>query len=186
MKVFNSYVFLLLLLLTGSASALSAQNRAISGRVLDALQEPLIGVTVGIEGSSRGSVTDINGVFELQIPISGATLNFSYVGYITEKVKVKPGQNDIVVYMQEDAIMLDEAVVIGYGTQKKVNLTGAVTMVDNKSLENRVSHSLTNMLQGSVPGCFRTRRTGTVRPSIWRQCPDSRCRRSGNRRPHTG
>ena len=89
MKVFNSYVFLLLLLLTGSASALSAQNRAISGRVLDALQEPLIGVTVGIEGSSRGSVTDINGVFELQIPISGATLNFSYVGYITEKVKVK-------------------------------------------------------------------------------------------------
>ena len=160
MKVFNSYVFLLLLLLTGSASALSAQNRAISGRVLDALQEPLIGVTVGIEGSSRGSVTDINGVFELQIPISGATLNFSYVGYITEKVKVKPGQNDIVVYMQEDAIMLDEAVVIGYGTQKKVNLTGAVTMVDNKSLENRVSHSLTNMLQGSVPGLNITTSSG--------------------------
>lgn len=160
MKVFNSYVFLLLLLLTGSASALSAQNRAISGRVLDALQEPLIGLTVGIEGSSRGSVTDINGVFELQIPISGATLNFSYVGYITEKVKVKPGQNDIVVYMQEDAIMLDEAVVIGYGTQKKVNLTGAVTMVDNKSLENRVSHSLTNMLQGSVPGLNITTSSG--------------------------
>lgn len=92
MKVFNSYVFLLLLLLTGSVSTLSAQNRTVSGKVLDALQEPLIGVSIVIDGTAQGSITDVDGAFELQIPAGGATLNFSYVGYLTEKVKVKPGQ----------------------------------------------------------------------------------------------
>ena len=97
MKVFNSYVFLLLLLLTGSVSTLSAQNRTVSGKVLDALQEPLIGVSIVIDGTTQGSITDVDGAFELQIPAGGATLNFSYVGYLTEKVKVKPGQKNIVV-----------------------------------------------------------------------------------------
>ena len=160
MKVFNSYVFLLLLLLTGSVSTLSAQNRTVSGKVLDALQEPLIGVSIVIDGTTQGSITDVDGAFELQIPAGGATLNFSYVGYLTEKVKVKPGQKNIVVYMQEDAIMLDEAVVIGYGTQKKVNLTGAVATVGSEKLENRATQSLANMLQGSVAGLNVTTSSG--------------------------
>ena len=160
MKVFNSYVFLLLLLLTGSVSTLSAQNRTVSGKVLDALQEPLIGVSIVIDGTTQGSITDVDGAFELQIPAGGATLNFSYVGYLTEKVKVKPGQKNIVVYMQEDAIMLDEAVVIGYGTQKKVNLRGAVATVGSEKLENRATQSLANMLQGSVAGLNVTTSSG--------------------------
>lgn len=160
MKVFNSYVFLLLLLLTGSVSTLSAQNRTVSGKVLDALQEPLIGVSIVIDGTTQGSITDVDGAFELQIPAGGATLNFSYVGYLTEKVKVKPGQKNIVVYMQEDAIMLDEAVVIGYGTQKKVNLTGAVATVGSEKLENRATQSLANMLQCSVAGLNVTTSSG--------------------------
>lgn len=160
MKVFNSYVFLLLLLLAGSVSTLSAQNRTVSGKVLDALQEPLIGVSIVIDGTAQGSITDVDGAFELQIPAGGATLNFSYVGYLTEKVKVKPGQKNIVVYMQEDAIMLDEAVVIGYGTQKKVNLTGAVATVGSEKLENRATQSLANMLQGSVAGLNVTTSSG--------------------------
>ena len=160
MKVFNSYVFLLLLLLTGSVSTLSAQNRTVSGKVLDALQEPLIGVSIVIDGTTQGSITDVDGAFELQIPAGGATLNFSYVGYLTEKVKVKPGQKNLVVYMQEDAIMLDEAVVIGYGTQKKVNLTGAVATVGSEKLENRATQSLANMLQGSVAGLNVTTSSG--------------------------
>ena len=102
----------------------------------------------------------MDGAFEVQVPAAGATLDFSYVGYLTEKVKVKPGQKNIVVYMQEDAIMLDEAVVVGYGTQKKVNLTGAVATVDSKSLEDRAAHSLTSMLQGSVPGLNVTTSSG--------------------------
>ena len=141
-------------------STLSAQNRTVSGKVLDALQEPLIGVSIVIDGTAQGSITDVDGAFELQIPAGGATLNFSYVGYLTEKVKVKPGQKNIVVYMQEDAIMLDEAVVIGYGTQKKVNLTGAVATVGSEKLENRATQSLANMLQGSVAGLNVTTSSG--------------------------
>lgn len=160
MKVFNSYVLGLLLLLAGSISTLSAQNRKVSGKVLDALQEPLIGVSIRIEGTTQGTITDVDGAFDVQVPAAGATLDFSYVGYLTQKVKVKPGQKNIVVYMQEDAIMLDEAVVVGYGTQKKVNLTGAVATVDSKSLENRAAHSLTSMLQGSVPGLNVTTSSG--------------------------
>lgn len=160
MKVFNSYVLGLLLLLAGSISTLSAQNRKVSGKVLDALQEPLVGVSIRIEGTSQGTITDVDGAFDVQVPAAGATLDFSYVGYLTQKVKVKPGQKNIVVYMQEDAIMLDEAVVVGYGTQKKVNLTGAVATVDSKSLENRAAHSLTSMLQGSVPGLNVTTSSG--------------------------
>lgn len=139
---------------------LSAQNRMVSGKVLDALQEPLVGVSIRIEGTTQGTITDVDGAFEVQVPAAGATLDFSYVGYLTEKVKVKPGQKNIVVYMQEDAIMLDEAVVVGYGTQKKVNLTGAVATVDSKSLEDRAAHSLTSMLQGSVPGLNVTTSSG--------------------------
>ena len=160
MKVFNSYVLGLLLLLVGSISTLSAQNRKVSGKVLDALQEPLVGVSIRIEGTTQGTITDVDGAFDVQVPAAGATLEFSYVGYLTQKVKVKPGQKNIVVYMQEDAIMLDEAVVVGYGTQKKVNLTGAVATVDSKSLENRAAHSLTSMLQGSVPGLNVTTSSG--------------------------
>lgn len=160
MKVFNSYVLVLLLLLAGGISTLSAQNRMVSGKVLDALQEPLVGVSIRIEGTTQGTITDVDGAFEVQVPAAGATLDFSYVGYLTEKVKVKPGQKNIVVYMQEDAIMLDEAVVVGYGTQKKVNLTGAVATVDSKSLEDRAAHSLTSMLQGSVPGLNVTTSSG--------------------------
>ena len=162
MKVFNSYVFLLLLLLTGSVSTLSAQNRTVSGKVLDALQEPLIGVSIVIDGTTQGSITDVDGAFELQIPAGGATLNFSYVGYLTEKVKVKPGQKNIVVYMQEDAIMLDEAVVIGYGTQKKVNLTGSVGLATAKEIEARPVANATQALQGLVPGLQITTNTGEL------------------------
>lgn len=160
MKVFNSYVLVLLLLLAGGISTLSAQNRMVSGKVLDALQEPLVGVSIRIEGTTQGTITDVDGAFEVQVPAAGATLDFSYVGYLTEKVKVKPGQKNIVVYMQEDAIMLDEAVVIGYGTQKKVNLTGAVATVGSEKLENRATQSLANMLQGSVAGLNVTTSSG--------------------------
>ena len=160
MKVFNSYVLGLLLLLVGSISTLSAQNRKVSGKVLDALQEPLVGVSIRIEGTTQGTITDVDGAFDVQVPAAGATLDFSYVGYLTQKVKVKPGQKNIVVYMQEDAIMLDEAVVVGYGTQKKVNLTGAVATVGSEKLENRATQSLASMLQGSVAGLNVTTSSG--------------------------
>lgn len=159
MKVFKFYVLVLLLLVEG-LSTLSAQDRMITGKVLDGLQEPLIGVSIRIEGSTTGGTTDADGNFKLRVPQEETTLIVSYVGYLTDRVKVKPGKNNLIIYMQEDAILLDEAVVIGYGTQKKVNLTGAVTMVGSEKLENRATQSLANMLQGSVAGLNVTTSSG--------------------------
>ena len=159
MKLFK-LSFLLLLLFTQSAFALYAQDGVVTGKVMDAQHEPLVGVTISIEGTSQGSITDVDGAFILQIPSKNAVLNFSYVGYTPQKVKVTAGQKSIKVYMTEDAIQLEEAVAIGYGTQKKVNLTGAITTVGSKNLENRVSHSVTNMLQGAVAGLNITTSSG--------------------------
>ncbi|MEN6455599.1 MAG: TonB-dependent receptor plug domain-containing protein, partial [Prolixibacteraceae bacterium] len=160
MKAIKSFVLLILLFAVQSFSILSAQNRTISGKVLDIQQEPLVGVTIQLNATTQGTITAADGSFRLQAPSEAVVLNISYVGYLTQKVKVAPDQNDIKVYLQEDVILIDEAVVVGYGTQKKVNLTGAVTTVDNKTLENRVSHSLTTMLQGSVPGLNITTSSG--------------------------
>ena len=143
---------LLLLLFLSSVCTLKAQQKNVAGQVLEVNDEPLVGVTVMVDGTTHGTITDADGKFALMIDGNQADINLSYVGYLTKKMQVRAGQKSLVIYMQEDAIMLDEAVVIGYGTQKKVNLTGAVATIDNKALENRVSHSISNMLQGAVAG----------------------------------
>ncbi len=160
MKVFKSLILLLLLLAAESISVLSAQNRVVSGKVLDTQQEPLAGVTIQVKGTSKGSISKADGSFSLQVPSETIELSFSYVGYLSQQVKVTPGQKNITVHLREDAILLGETVVIGYGTQKKVNLTGAVATVESKTLENRASHSLANMLQGSVAGLNITTSSG--------------------------
>lgn len=152
MRVFRPLVLTLLWVLGGGILSLSAQNRVVSGKVLDANQQPLVGVAVLVDGTTKGVTTSENGSFSIQVSAKEIVLTVSSLGYLTQKVTVAPSKNDITVYLQEDAIMLDEAVVIGYGTQKKVNLTGAVATVGGKELENRVAHSLGNMLQGSVAG----------------------------------
>lgn len=149
MKVFKSAFLLLLLLAT---DMLFAQNRVISGKVVDTQQEPLVGVTIQVSTTAAGGISNADGSFSIQIPSKTVELKFSYVGYLPQKIKVTPNQKNITVCLKEDAILLGETVVIGYGTQKKVNLTGAIATVQSKSLENRASHSLSSMLQGSVAG----------------------------------
>lgn len=161
MKVFKAYFLLMFVLLMSNITVALGQNRVLSGKVMDNLKEPLIGVSIQVAGTTMGTITSDDGTFQVNVPVEKVTtLHMSYVGYLTQKIEVKPGENNIVVYMQEDAIMLEEAVVVGYGTQKKVNLTGAITTVGSEKLENRVSHSLTNMLQGSVPGLNVTTSSG--------------------------
>ncbi len=161
MKVFKAYFLLLFVLLMSNITVALGQNRVLSGKVMDNLKEPLIGVSIQVAGTTMGTITSDDGTFQVNVPVGKVTtLHMSYVGYLTQKIEVKPGENNIIVYMQEDAIMLEEAVVVGYGTQKKVNLTGAITTVGSEKLENRVSHSLTNMLQGSVPGLNVTTSSG--------------------------
>ena len=150
MRLFKSFAASLALLLA-SFSAF-AQTREISGVVLDATDFPLIGVAVIVDGTTNGAMTDENGAFALRVPATEVILNVSSLGYETKLVTVPANQDKLTIYLSEDNMMIDETVVVGYGTQKKVNLTGAVGVVDSKQLEDRTSHNLSAMLQGSVPG----------------------------------
>lgn len=100
-------------------TALSAQNREVSGKVLDANQQPLVGVAVLVDGTTKGVTTSENGTFKIQVPSGEAVLQVTCLGYLPQKVTVPSSRNSITIYLQEDAIMLDATVVIGYGTQKK-------------------------------------------------------------------
>jgi TonB-linked SusC/RagA family outer membrane protein len=160
MNILKSVALFLILLLAGSSMVLSAQNRSISGKVFDTNEEPLIGVTVTIENTAIGAITDIDGAFTLQVPEGKVVLNVSYVGFVPQKVTVASGQSNVTVRLSEDAVLLNEVVVVGYGKQKKVNLTGAVASVGGEELENRVTKSLSSMLQGTVAGLNVTTSSG--------------------------
>ena len=143
-----------LLLVLAAAFALPAQNtRTLTGAVLDTQQQPIAGAALIVKGHpSMGVVTEENGTFLLSVPVGEVVLQVNCLGYSDQEVTVPASRDRITVVLQEDNQLLNETVVVGYGVQKKVNLTGAVTQVDSKSLENRSAHSVSNMLQGSVPG----------------------------------
>ncbi|WP_300704850.1 TonB-dependent receptor [Bacteroides sp.] len=131
---------------------IQAQNvRSISGQVVDDKGEPIIGANVTMVGNkSLGTITDIDGNFSLKVP-GGATLDISYIGYVTRKVKLDNKVTYSIV-LQEDSEQLDEVVVVGYGTQKKVNLTGAVSAIDNEELAATKNQNTQNMLTGKIAG----------------------------------
>lgn len=144
------WIFLLTLLVTALPSL--GATRTLKGNLTDLNDEPIVGASIIVQNTSIGCMTDIDGDFTLSVPDETITLVISCIGYETKKVEVPVNQSSVKIQLIEDALLLEETVVVGYGTQKKVNLTGAVTSVGGKELENRVSHSLTNMLQGLVPG----------------------------------
>lgn len=131
---------------------LSAQTRSVSGKVLDGNDQPLPGVAVIQSGTTNGTVTIDDGSFVIRVPEGSVTLQFTSLGYEDKSVTVSASQSVVNVLLRENSMALDETVVVGYGTQKKVNLTGAITAIESKELEDRTSHSLSTMLQGSVPG----------------------------------
>lgn len=122
------------------------QNGTVKGVVLDAAGIPVIGANVVIKGTTTGTITDMDGNFVLSAP-ENAMLEISYIGYLPQTVRVMSGK-DLKVRLKEDSKSLDELVVVGYGTQKKVNLTGAVTSLDAETLENRPITNSTQALQG--------------------------------------
>ncbi len=128
------------------------QRVAATGVVQDAESgEPIIGASVVEKGTTNGVVTDVNGRFTLNVS-AGSVLQISYVGYETQEVTVTDGKT-ILVMLREDTELLDEVVVVGYGTQKKANLTGAVSTVDvSKTLEAKPQMDVAKALQGVVPG----------------------------------
>lgn len=145
-------LFLTVIMLLTCTSIAFAQDRTVTGTVYDPDDEPLIGVSITVPGAATTAITDIDGKFSIKLPAKETVVQFAYIGYDTQKVKVAPGQTTVNVVMKENATTLNETVVIGYGTQKKVNLTGAVASVDGSKLEGRTSSNISNMLQGSVPG----------------------------------
>lgn len=127
------------------------QQQEASGIVTDANGSPIIGASVVAKGTNNGTITDANGHFTLKVS-PNTTLQISFVGYQTEEVRVTDGKL-IRVVLQEDTELLDELVVVGYGTQKKANLTGAVSTVDvTKTLDAKPQMDVAKALQGVVPG----------------------------------
>jgi TonB-linked SusC/RagA family outer membrane protein len=140
-------------------SQISAPQDVLKGKVSDENGEGLPGVTVVIKGTTIGTVTNMDGEYSLDNIPEGSTLQFSFVGMLTQEIEVD-NQTSINVTLVADAVGIEEVVVIGYGTQKKVNLTSAVQMVDTKDLENRPVKSVAEMLSASVPGLNITTTSG--------------------------
>lgn len=124
--------------------------KKVSGTVTDQKGEPIIGASLLIKGTKRGTITDVNGNFTLEAD-NRSILTISYIGYSTIEVEIG-SQKNVVVKLNENLKQLDEVVVVGYGTQKKVNLTGSVEMVSAKQIADRPEQDISNLLTGQVPG----------------------------------
>lgn len=126
------------------------QSREVTETVIDATGEGVIGASVMVKGTTTGTITDFDGNFRINAGPK-SVLVISYIGYMTQEITVGT-QNNITVTLKDDTQTLDEVVVVGFGTQKKVNLTGSVSVVDAKELASRPVTNVSQALQGLVPG----------------------------------
>jgi TonB-linked SusC/RagA family outer membrane protein len=126
------------------------QQKEITGKVTDSDGLPLPGVSVIVKGTTIGTVTNADGEFSLNIPLNAEILQFSFVGMRTQEIHIE-GRTTITVVMEEDVLGIEEVVAVGYGTQKKANLTGAVGVATAERLENRPIVSAGQGLQGVIP-----------------------------------
>ena len=149
MKRKLSHLFGMLVLLLLLPGQISAQNVRVTGRVLDEQGEGVIGAGVVIQGTTTGTITDFDGNFSLSVP-RGTTLEISCVGYATQEVQVTGAT--LTVTLLPDTTALDESVVIAYGQQKKVTITGAVSAVSGEGLMKAPVANVANALQGNLPG----------------------------------
>ena len=165
----KKHIFLMLFISLGMLFGVSqamfaqgAQKQQVTGTVTDEAGEPLIGVTVIENGASVGAITDLDGNYSLEAA-PNATLTFSYVGYLTQNVKLG-GRSNLNITLKEDNALLDEVVVVGYGIQRKSDVTGALTRVNEEQLNNRPVSNAFEALQGKAAGVDITtsERPGTV------------------------
>ena len=134
-----------------ASAAVTQQTIKVKGQVVDQDGEPLIGATVRVKGASSGSVTDIDGNFQIDAA-SNATLVISYVGYKDREVAVRGRAQIDPIQMEADSHVLDQVVVVGYGTQKKADLTGSVSIVNADELKRVSNSNISTMLEGKVAG----------------------------------
>ncbi|MCM0718405.1 TonB-dependent receptor [Parabacteroides sp. W1-Q-101] len=144
--------------------SITQQQKAISGVIFDgAMNEPLIGANVIVKGTTNGTVTDLDGKFTLEANPNDI-LVISSIGFKTIEIKASEAAKGKII-LQEDSKALDEVVIVGYGVQKKVNLTGAVTSIGSEELKERVNTDVLASVQGQVPGVTIITRPGSS-PSI--------------------
>jgi TonB-linked SusC/RagA family outer membrane protein len=141
-----------ILLIFGVAVYTANAQINVSGRVIDATNEPLAGVSVVVESTTFGTITDADGKYSISVPNASSVLRFSYLGYKEQKMTVGD-RTEINVKMEENASLLDEVVVVGYGTQKKVNVTGAVSSINfEDQVASRPITSVSSSLAGLAAG----------------------------------
>lgn len=156
-KKMLTHLFGLMVLLLLPSGYSFAQNLRVQGRVLDESGEGVIGAGVVIQGTTQGTVTDVDGNYELSVP-HGAMLEFSCVGYATQVFQVTGTHLDVT--MAPDTRLIDESVVVAYGQQTKVTITGAVTAVGGEALMKSPVANVANSLQGNLPGVTAVQPSG--------------------------
>ncbi|MDE6865973.1 MAG: SusC/RagA family TonB-linked outer membrane protein, partial [Muribaculaceae bacterium] len=150
----------LLLFMVLTSMGLYAQNVNVSGTVRSSLDdEPLIGVSVLVKGTAVGTSTDIDGNFSLSVK-PGSTLKFTYVGYTPYEMKVTRAESDLNIILIEDSEILNDVVVVGYGTQKKSVVTAAISQVGEETLAQTVPTNVQNALKGVTAGVTATTANG--------------------------
>ncbi|MGM0474481.1 MAG: SusC/RagA family TonB-linked outer membrane protein, partial [Bacteroidota bacterium] len=129
-----------------------AQERSVTGMVTDAATgEPLIGVNIVVEGTTIGTISDADGSYSITVPSAESVIDYSFVGYTTQQIRVG-NQTEINVELEPSAVGLDELVVIGYGTQRRGSITGAISSVDSDDIQERPVLNAGEALQGRAPG----------------------------------
>jgi len=149
-------LFVVLAGLVLGASVLSAQNIKVTGVVTDTEKLPVMGAAVMVSGTSIGTATDLDGNFEIEVP-DGSVLEISSIGYETRKVKATAKMNIVLV---EDAELLNESVVVGYGVQKRESLTGAISQIRSEDIAATKTADGVAALQGKIPGLLITQNSG--------------------------
>lgn len=140
-------------------------TQTVTGTVTDESNVPIPGVSIVVKGTGLGIISDAEGKFQIEVPNSSSVLVFSFVGFEKQERAVG-SSSQLSIVMKTDVNALKEVVVVGYGTQKKVNMTGAVNTVNNELITNRSVSSLTNALQGTIPGMTILARPGDISGDI--------------------
>ena len=133
-----------------SFNVFAQSSKSISGTVVDATNEPVVGVSVLVKGTPNGAITDTDGNFQINVT-DNAILVISYIGYVTQEVPVA-GKNEVHIVLLEDNKLLNEVVVIGYGSQTKKELTGSITSIKPDNFNNGISSNPMGLIQGKVAG----------------------------------
>ncbi|MES2277510.1 MAG: carboxypeptidase-like regulatory domain-containing protein [Bacteroidota bacterium] len=154
LKLIKSWKSLLLLLgLSLFSGAVFAQTRTITGKVVDEKGETLIGATVRPKSAtSGGGLTDVNGKFSIQVSNTEAAIRVSYVGYIDQEIAITRTSNNLTITLASNAKNLSEIVVVGYGTQRKRDVTGSIVSISSAALQEVPSINIVDQLKGRVAG----------------------------------